>query len=135
MLTQEKVDAIAKGLVSKLQNSDSQVRNVPLAKGDKLTFKLSENMLVNHAAQGNIGAWDGIVTENGVEVSTTQLLRKNNGLPLAGNTVAERFASFCAFLGESDGVRTISIADVRTRELIQSDGTHSLQRTILFNVV
>lgn len=133
-MTQEN-QAIVDALVTKLQNGKNVARNVPFSKGDKLTFKLSNNMLVNHPATGGISAWDGVKTENDMEISVSQLVRKNNGLPLNGNTVAERFASFCEFLTESeDGVRTITISDVRTRELIQTDGTHGLQRTLLFSV-
>lgn len=133
-MTQEEINQFAEELVGKLTNGTSAVRNVPFFKGDKLTFTLANDMIISHPASGNIGAWDGIKTASGAEVSTSQILRKNNGLPLEGNTVAERFKSFCNFLGETDGTRTITIAEVRNRELIQSDGTHTQQRTMLFTV-
>lgn len=133
-MTQE-MQAIANALSAKLQNGKNVARNVPFAKGDKLTFKLSESILVNHPASGNINAWDGVKTEGDTEISVSQLVRKNNGLPLKGNTVSERFVSFCEFLAEAeDGTRTITVSEIRTRELIQTDGTHTLQRTMLFTV-
>lgn len=134
MLTQEQMTELVEALVNGLQGGDNQVRNVPLAVGDRLTFTLTDNMVNHHAANGAIGAWDGVQTENGMEVSTTQLLRRFNGLPLTGDTVAERFRSFCEWLHEENDTRTITVANVRTRELVQPDGTHALQRTLIFSV-
>ena len=133
-MTQEEMSQVVEELVSKLTNGTSAVRNVPFFKGDKLTFTLGSDMIISHPANGAISAWDGIKTASGAEISTSQILRKNNGLPLEGNTVSERFKSFCNFLGETDGTRTITIAEIRNRELIQMDGTHTQQRTMLFTV-
>lgn len=134
MLTQEQMTELVEAIVNGLQNGTTQVRNVPLAVGDRLTFRLSNDMIVHHAANGAIGAWDGVLSENGMEVSTTQLLRRFNGLPLTGDTVAERLKSFCEWLHETDDTRTITVANIRTRELVQPDGTHALQRTLIFSV-
>lgn len=132
MLTKEQKELVSK-IKQNLVNGSEQSRNVPFAKNDKLTIKLADDMLTTHEASGNISAWNGVKTQNGVEVSTSQLLRRNNGLPLSGITVAERFESFCNWLSEAENAtRTITISDLRTRE-IMNNGEKSLQRVLIFS--
>ena len=96
-------------------------RNVggfPLQPNDVLVFVPQANLIVEHPAQQGINAWTGLLALNGVEVSISQLLRRNNGLRIEGTTPTERLRAFFQ-LGDANGRVTIQVVEDFSR-----DGRH-----------
>ena len=96
----------------------ANVGGFPLRPNDVLVFVPQANLIVEHPAQQGINAWTGLLAINGVEVSISQLLRRNNGLRLQGTTPTERLRAFFQ-LGDENGQVRIQVVEDFSR-----DGRH-----------
>lgn len=132
-MTKEQMEII-NTMVSAVIGGGDPPRNIPFYEGQLLTFTFSKDMVKQHPATNDINAWTGIVAVDGTEVSVSQLVRRNNGLALDGDTVADRVKNFLTKVVDAENsTYRITIKAIRTRELIQSDGKHSQQRVLIFS--
>ena len=129
-----KVQKVMNANVKNLANSDAAPRSIPFYPTQLLTFDLDKLQVIYHPQQDNIKEWSGITAVDGTEVSVNQLIRRGNGLNVSRSTVKESVAAFLTLIDENGGVLQVRIKEVRTRELIQSDGTHSQQNILIFEL-
>ena len=115
MITNDNVLNVVNSL--EIRNT-TNVGGFPLRANDVLVFIPQQNCIIEHPAQQGINAWTGLVALNGVEISASQLLRRNNGLALRGATPTERLRSFF-LLGDENGRVTIHVVEDFVR-----DGRH-----------
>lgn len=92
------------------------VRNVPRSEGDKVTLVLTKPFTIPRTAtiQGATITWDEIPTMDGMGVPVKQVLRRNNGLNLAGATMQECAEALCD-LFDDDNHLTLEIDSIKYR--------------------
>lgn len=133
----KKVADVLKAQGANIAKANSAPRSIPFYKGQELTFVLDTLKILYHASDNTTGVkeWSGILAADGTEVSVNQLVRRGNGLDVSRNTVKESVEAFLMKIDNKGGSLKIRISEVRTRELIQSDGSHSQQTVLLFEEV
>lgn len=104
------------------------VRNMPIAKGDKLTFT-GETKVIPTDLVGQDGKkieYGAFATAEGFDVPFSQIARRNNGLNIASATIGEAVKEFAARIPD-DGL-VVTVADVKKVESSFSDGKQTYLR-------
>ncbi len=101
------------------------VRNMPIAKGDKLTFT-GETKVVDTEIGGQKVTYGVFNTAEGFEVPFSQIARRNNGLNIASATIGEAVKEFAARIPD-DGLAVV-VADVKKVESSFNDGKQTYLR-------
>lgn len=121
-------EALVNALLSNVVNSDATSRAIPVAKGDTFTFVLNDKLIQKQTSTINGGTveWSGVVDKDGNVISSRQITRRRNGLPLSGNTEGERMKSFLDLFDENDTLK-VKVKDVRHRDFynVDDDGKES----------
>lgn len=110
-----------KELDAKMSNA---LRSVPLLKGQVLTFTGETSVITTELKDrnGNIVKYGVFRTKEGYDVPFSQIARRNNGLNLKGNTVAEALKEFAARI---DGKFSVTVADVKKVESSFGEGKNT----------
>lgn len=101
------------------------LRNMPIAKGDKLTFT-GETAVVNTEIGNNKVSYGVFKTAEGFDVPFSQIARRNNGLQLTSNTIGEAVKEFASRI--TDDGYAVTVADVKKVESSFSDGKQTYYR-------
>ena len=106
------------------------VRNMPITKGDKLTFTGATDAVDTEIRQPN-GTMQKVSygifkTVEGFDVPFSQIARRNNGLNITAATIGEAVKEFAARIPD-DGL-VVVVADVNKVESSFSDGKQTYYR-------
>lgn len=101
------------------------VRNMPIAKGDTLTFT-GETAVVDTEIGNQKISYGVFKTVQGFDVPFSQVARRNNGLNISAATIGEAVKEFAARITD-DGL-TVTVADVKKVESSFSDGKQTYYR-------
>lgn len=106
------------------------VRNMPITKGDKLTFTGATATVDTEIRQSN-GTMQKVSygifkTVEGFDVPFSQIARRNNGLNITAATIGEAIKEFAARIPD-DGL-VVVVADVKKVESSFSDGKQTYYR-------
>ncbi len=93
---------------------------IPYMEGQIYHFVLSKELFVNCSSviDGKLRKWTSLASKEGVNVSVTQLTRRNNGLKLTGTTIRERLESLITLFDEN-GFLTLEITKVIRRQSVE----------------
>ena len=93
---------------------------IPYMEGQIYHFVLSKELFVNCSSviDGKLRKWTSLASKEGVNVSVTQLTRRNNGLKLTGTTIRERLESLITLFDEN-GFLTLEITKVIRRQFVE----------------
>lgn len=128
----EQTNNIIATIMANVVGGDDPVRAIPLQVGDKLHFKLDNNLITKETTtiNGRQITWGAIhctINDTDAAISLQQIVRRRNGLNLIGNSVSDCIKSFLS-LFDNNGTLTIQITKIITRNFVNRalDGTEQI---------
>lgn len=105
---------------------------IPYMEGQIYHFVLSNELFVNCSSviDGKFRKWTSLASKEGVNVSVTQLTRRNNGLNLTGATIRERLESLMV-LFDDNGILTLKITKVIRRQFVEGQSSIYLKFQVI----
>ena len=105
---------------------------IPYMEGQIYHFVLSNELFVNCSSviDGKFRKWTSLASKEGVNVSVTQLTRRNNGLNLTGATIRERLESLMV-LFDDNGFLTLKITKVIRRQFVEGQSSIYLKFQVI----
>ena len=136
--TKKAIKTMISNVFDKKHGAGKDARSIPVSVGDKFEFRLdNENDLFvqrDETIKGKEVSWVDAVTIDGTGISTTQLTRRNNGLPLTGKTVDERAESVTT-LFDDKGVLILKVVAIRQKSFLQDDGSTTTSNYYIFEIL